>query len=129
MQSTAPKNDMNNISNTELNESNFKGLYHSNIQYMPLKIQQISLEDSIDGPFITEPKTNTSLNKISSNMFINESIKSNSKSILKRVRKSRISKNSQYELPLIEEIKEVKPIRNSMILPWNMEVYDLSYRK
>ena len=121
---------MNNITNTELNESKFVDNQNdSNVQYAPLKIQQISLEESIDGPFITEPKINSSRNKISSNMFANESIKSNSKPILKQIRGSRKSKHSQYELPLIEEIKEIKPVGNSMIFPSNMEVYDLSYRK
>lgn len=71
----------------------------------------------------------SNLNKKSSNVFANESLKSTSNSILNRKRRSRKSKNSQMELPLIEEIKEVKPVESSMVSPPSMDIYDLSYRK
>lgn len=55
--STAPKQDMNILSKTELNDSKFQDkLNDSNIQYSPVKIQQMSVDRSVDGPFITGNK-------------------------------------------------------------------------
>ena len=56
------------------------------MQYEPVRIQQMSLEKSSNGnkAFITEPKTSASRNrKKNDDLFLNETLKSTSKSKLK----------------------------------------------